>query len=63
AFDAGTMDQGIAQATARLHERLDAYGVPHAYEAYEGDHLNRIAERIREHTLPFFSEKLVFQEE
>jgi enterochelin esterase-like enzyme len=62
-FDVGTMDMGIAQATALLHERLEAYAIPHAYEAYEGDHLNRIGERIHQHTLPFFSERLVFQDE
>ena len=59
-FDVGTQDRGIAQATATLHERLEAYALPHVYEAYEGDHLNRIAERIREHVLPFFSQQLVF---
>ena len=63
ALDAGTNDMGISQATAQLHERLDAYGVAHQYESYEGDHLNRIAERIRTKTLPFFTEHLEFQED
>ena len=40
---------------------LEAYGIPHQYENYEGDHINRIAERIRTRTLPFFSEHLEFE--
>ena len=60
-MDAGNQDLGISQATARLHERLDAYGIEHLYASYEGDHLNRIADRIREHVLPFFSERLKFE--
>lgn len=62
ALDAGTLDRGISEATKSLHEVLDAYQVPHFYESYEGDHLNRIAERIQTKALPFFSEHLVFQQ-
>ncbi len=61
AMDAGTEDRGIHAATKKLHEVLDSYDLPHMYESYEGDHLNRIAERIRTKALPFFSEKLVFK--
>ena len=32
--------------------------IPHYYEEYEGDHTNRIAERIEMHVLPFFSNNL-----
>jgi enterochelin esterase-like enzyme len=60
-MDAGLQDRGISEATKKLHELLDSYQVPHYYESYEGDHLNRIAERIQTKTLPFFSENLVFQ--
>ena len=60
-MDAGLQDYGISGATKKLHELLEAYGIPHFYESYEGDHLNRIAERIRTKTLPFFSEHLVFE--
>ncbi|MBN7813077.1 esterase [Algoriphagus sp. H41] len=63
AMDAGTEDRGISEATKKLHEVLDAYQIPHLYESYEGDHLNRIAERIQTKALPFFSEKLKFQAE
>jgi enterochelin esterase-like enzyme len=61
AIDAGLQDRGISEATKTLHEVLDSYQITHFYESYEGDHLNRIAERIQTKALPFFSENLVFQ--
>jgi len=60
-MDAGDQDYGISGSTRKLHEILDAYGIPHQYEGYEGDHLNRIADRIHTKTLPFFSEHLDFE--
>jgi enterochelin esterase-like enzyme len=62
-MDAGDQDAGISGSTRRLHEHLELLGIPHQYERYEGDHLNRIAERIKTRTLPFFSEHLVFEKE
>ncbi|MDO8966877.1 alpha/beta hydrolase-fold protein [Algoriphagus sp.] len=62
-IDAGIQDRGISEGTKKLHELLDSYQVPHYYESYEGDHLNRIAERIQTKALPFFSKNLVFQPE
>jgi hypothetical protein len=32
----------------------------HTYEEYEGDHTNRIADRVEMHVLPFFSNHLSF---
>jgi enterochelin esterase-like enzyme len=61
ALDAGLQDRGISEATKTLHELLESYKIPHFYESYEGDHLNRIAERIQTKALPFFSKNLVFQ--
>lgn len=61
ALDAGLQDRGISEATKNLHEVLDSYQIVHFYESYEGDHLNRIAERIQTKALPFFTEHLVFQ--
>ncbi|NVK48472.1 MAG: esterase [Cyclobacteriaceae bacterium] len=63
AIDAGLQDRGISEATKKLHELLESYEIPHFYESYEGDHLNRIAERIQTKALPFFSEHLRFQSE
>ena len=62
-MDAGLQDRGISEATKALHEVLDSYQIKHFYESYEGDHLNRIAERIQTKALPFFSENLAFQSE
>lgn len=61
-LEAGRQDAGTSESTRKLHERLDSYDIPHQYESYEGDHLNRIPERIRTRTLPFFSEHLDFDQ-
>ncbi len=61
AVDAGTNDVVISGSTKKLHDLLDVYKVPHVYESYDGDHLNRIAERIKTKVLPYFSEHLVFE--
>lgn len=63
AMDAGTQDRGISETTKTLHELLDSYQIAHLYESYEGDHVNRVAERIETKALPFFSENLEFQTE
>jgi len=60
-LDAGTKDMGISGATKELDKVLTDYGIAHFYESYEGDHLNRIAERLQTKTLPFFSEHLSFE--
>ena len=61
-MDAGLQDEGISSSTRKLHEKLDSYEITNQYESYEGDHINRIAERIRTRTLPFFSEYLDFDQ-
>jgi S-formylglutathione hydrolase len=58
AFDVGDKD-GLAPGSLRLHEILDTYKVAHTYETYDGDHLNRIHERLRGKVFPFFSKHLV----
>jgi enterochelin esterase-like enzyme len=58
AFDAGTRDQGIAASIKVLDEELNKYNVKHTFELYEGDHINRIAERIETKMLRFFSDNL-----
>jgi enterochelin esterase-like enzyme len=60
-MDAGTKDASISASTRELDKALTDYGVAHFYESYEGDHLNRIAERLQTKTLPFFSEHLSFE--
>lgn len=61
AFDVGTQDMGIAAACKVLDQILNDYGIPHTFETYEGNHLNRIAERIKTKMLPFFSQHLSFE--
>lgn len=57
-FDAGDRDQPIAANIKILHQVLDSYQVAHSYEEYEGDHINKIGERIETKMLPFFSKNL-----
>ena len=45
---------GAQEVSARLSQA----GVPHTLEVYEGDHGNRIEERIREHLLPWTSQRI-----
>jgi S-formylglutathione hydrolase len=58
AFDAGNEDKGIAESIKVLDSILDSYGIKHIYEEYNGDHINKVAERIETKTLQFFSENL-----
>jgi enterochelin esterase-like enzyme len=60
-LDAGTKDMGISGATKQLDQVLTDYGIAHFYESYDGDHLNRIAERIQTKTMPFFAQHLAFE--
>jgi len=60
AFDAGTEDRGIHPTTVALDTILNEYKLPHVFGSYQGDHLNRVAERIERHVMPFFTKNLVF---
>jgi hypothetical protein len=57
-MDAGTTDQPIAGTVERLDKILNDYAIGHVYEMYEGNHINRIAERLEKKVLPFFAENL-----
>jgi S-formylglutathione hydrolase FrmB len=56
-MDVGLQD-GLAASNEELAGVLEAYGVEHEFETYEGDHVNRIAERVEQKVLPFFSQHL-----
>ena len=58
AIEIGTSDTLLA-SNRQLHEALTRLRVPHAYEEYDGDHTNRVRERIERNVLPFFSKDLV----
>jgi S-formylglutathione hydrolase len=61
AFDAGTADKSIHATSVELDRILTDYKLAHDWGSYEGDHLNRVAERIEKVLLPFFARTLVFQ--
>jgi len=60
AFDAGKNDAAIAESIQTLDSELNKYGIKHFFEIYNGDHINRIAERIEKKMLGFFAENLSF---
>jgi len=60
ALDIGLQDTLIASNRVFV-ERLNRYDIPHTFETYEGDHGNRIPQRLEEHVLPFFSKVLSHQ--
>jgi enterochelin esterase-like enzyme len=58
-IDVGNQD-GLAASNRQLVEALALYKVPHTFETYEGDHNNKVAERMETKVLPFFSTHLSF---
>jgi S-formylglutathione hydrolase FrmB len=57
AIDIGDADFLLEGNRAFMAE-LDRFGVDYEFELYEGDHGNRIAERIRTEVMPFFANHL-----
>ena len=57
AMDIGDKDF-LLEGNRLFRAELDRFGVKYDFELYEGDHGNRIAERIRTEVLPFFGEHL-----
>ncbi len=58
-MEVGTKDNLMA-TNKQLEEMLTAFGVKHTYETYDGDHTNKVFERVENNTLPFFSNNLSF---
>lgn len=62
ALEAFAMDIGdkdfLLEGNRLFRAELDRFGVEYGFELYEGDHGNRIAERIRTEVLPFFGQHL-----
>lgn len=61
ALDIGLQDNLITSNQVMV-DRLTRFGIPHTFETYEGDHGNRISERLEEKVLPFFSQHLSFEQ-
>jgi enterochelin esterase-like enzyme len=61
-FEAFAMDIGdkdfLLEGNRLFRAELDRFGIKYDFELYEGDHGNRIAERIRTEVLPFFGQHL-----
>jgi enterochelin esterase-like enzyme len=51
---------GLAGSNRQLVQSLADFGVTHTFEVYEGDHTNRVPQRIETAVLPFFSKALSF---
>lgn len=60
ALDIGLQDNLITSNRVFI-ERLNRFGIPHTFETYEGDHGNRIPQRLEGSVLPFFSKVLASQ--
>lgn len=58
-IEVGTQD-GLAASNRQMDQILSDFGVAHTFETYEGDHTNRVVERIETKVLPFFSSNLSF---
>ena len=61
AIDIGTADSLLA-SNRQLHAAMTRLRIPHIYEEYDGDHTNRVRERIERNVLPFFSKNLAAPE-
>ena len=59
-LEVGTGDFLFAEDVA-MHEALLEFGIDHRWATYDGDHLNRVAERFRTVVLPFFQQHLAQQ--
>jgi S-formylglutathione hydrolase FrmB len=57
AIEIGTRDNLLA-SNRQLHEAMTRLKVAHSYEEYDGDHTNKVGERIERNVLPFFSKNL-----
>jgi S-formylglutathione hydrolase len=57
AIDVGTSDS-LLEPNRQMHKVLTRLSIPHTFEEYEGDHVNRIRERIERNVLPFFARHL-----
>jgi S-formylglutathione hydrolase FrmB len=57
AIDIGDKD-GLIGSNRELDEALTRFGVAHTFEVYDGDHVNKVGERVEQKVLPFFATKL-----
>jgi S-formylglutathione hydrolase FrmB len=58
-LEVGTADT-LAESNRQLDRAMTNLGIQHTFETYEGDHTNRVVQRIEENVLPFFTKALTF---
>ncbi len=56
-IDVGDQD-GLRVDAGKLHDVLDTYGIANSFEVYQGTHTSKVADRIQNHVIPFFSKNL-----
>jgi len=61
-IDVGDQD-GLRVDAGKLHDVLDIYGVANSFEVYPGTHTSKVADRIQNHVVPFFSKNLCSQKD
>lgn len=62
ALEAGIDDvEDIAERVKQFGQLLTDYNIPHSTEIYDGDHTNRVQQRLSANVLPFFSANLSFE--
>jgi len=52
---------GLIKDDTEMHELLNRFGIKHDWAVFDGGHADKVAERIRDHTLPFFGAHLAKQ--
>lgn len=57
AIDVGDQD-GLRVDARKLHDILDSYGIPNAFEVYPGTHTSAVAVQFQNFVMPFFGRNL-----
>jgi S-formylglutathione hydrolase len=50
----------LAEQNKQLDQMMTNFGIAHTFETYQGDHTNRVPQRIESRVLPFFLDNLEF---
>jgi len=62
AIDVGDQD-GLRVDAGKLHDVLDTYGIGNSFDVYQGTHTSKVADRMQNHVIPFFSKNLCAQKD
>ena len=53
-LDCGTADYLLFDAIVHFSQALNDNGIEHTFEEFQGNHINKLTERVEEHLFPFF---------